>query len=76
MRPGYYWILKLDDPSRVYCGMNYTGSSCEDIYSNNPETNDKPGYYHIYDNQWTYCNMTAVTISGDYITRYAGVGGG
>ena len=75
-RPGYYWILKLDGPSRVYCRMNYTGSSCEDIYSNNPETNDKPGYYHINDNQWTYCNMTAVTISGDYITRCAGVGGG
>ena len=25
---GYYWITS----SRVYCGMNYTGSSCEDIY--------------------------------------------
>ena len=24
-KPGYYWILKPDGPSRVYCGMNYTG---------------------------------------------------
>ena len=24
---GYYWIT-----SRVCCGMNYTGSYCEDIY--------------------------------------------
>ena len=29
-KPGYYWIL--DGPALVYCGMNYTGSSCEDIY--------------------------------------------
>ena len=28
-QPGYYWIL--DGPSNVYRGMNYTGSSCEDI---------------------------------------------
>ena len=47
-------------PSKVYCGMNYTGSSCEDIYNNNPETSDKSGYYHVNDNQWTYCNMTAI----------------
>ena len=26
---GYYWIL--DGPRDVYCGMNYTGLSCEDI---------------------------------------------
>ena len=25
-KPGYYWIL--DGPALVYCGMNYTGSSC------------------------------------------------
>ena len=24
--------------SRVYCGMNYFESSCEDVYNNNPET--------------------------------------
>ena len=72
-RSGYYWII--DGPSRVYCGMNYTGSSCEDIYINNPETNNKSGYYRIISNHWRYCNMTAVTISGDYITRCAGVGG-
>jgi len=68
---GYYWIL--GGPSRVYCGMTYTGSSCEDIYINNPETADKSGYYRINDNQWTFCNMTA--ISG-FIPTCAGVGGG
>ena len=70
---GYYWIT-----SRVYCGMNYTGSSCEDIYNNNPETGDKSGYYRINDNQlqWTYCNMTAITANGDFISTCAGVGGG
>ena len=71
---GYYWIT-----SRVYCGMNYTGSSCEDIYNNNPETGDKSGYYRIKeknDYQWTYCNMTTITISGDFISTCAGVGGG
>ena len=66
--PGYYWITS----SRVYCGMNYTGSSCEDIYNNN---HDKSGYYRINDNQWTYCNMTAIA-SGDFISTCAGVGGG
>ena len=76
---GYYWITS----DRVYCGMNYTGSSCEHIYNNNPETGDKSGYYHINESQWTYCNMTAIsianahiTISGDFITTCAGVGGG
>ena len=28
--PGYYWILNR--PSRVFCTMNYTGSSCENMY--------------------------------------------
>ena len=68
---GYYWITS----SRVYCEMNYTGSSCEDIYNNNPETGDKSGYYRIYDNQWTYCDMTVVT-NGNFISTCAGVGGG
>ena len=67
--------LLMAPPSRVYCGMNYTGSSCKDIYNNNPEIGDKPGYYHdhFYDNQWTYCNMTAITTS--FISTCAGVGG-
>ena len=71
---GYYWIT--DGPRKVYCGMTYSGSSCEDIYSNNPETGDKSGYYRISNNQWTYCNMTTITISGDFISTCAGVGGG
>ena len=69
---GYYWITS----SREYCGMNYTGSSCEDIYFNNPEIADKSGYYHINDTQWTYCNVTAITANGDFISTCAGVGGG
>ena len=74
-KSGYYWIL--DGPRKVYCGMNYTGSSCEDIYNNNPETGDKSGYYRINDTQWTYCNMTASAIAaGDLISTCAGVGGG
>ena len=68
---GYYWITN----SRVYCGMNYTGSSCEDIYNNHPVTGNKSGYYRINGNQWTYCNMTAIT-NGMFISTCAGVGGG
>ena len=59
--------------------MTYTGSSCEDIYNNNPEISDKSGYYRINDSQWTHCNMTAVAIAiaaGDFISTCAGVGGG
>ena len=69
---GYYWITS----SKEYCGMNYTGSSCEGIYYNNPETGDMSGYYRINDTQWTYCNMTAITANGDFISTCAGVGGG
>ena len=49
--------------------MTYTGSSCEDIYKNNPETGDKSGYYRTNDTQWTYCDMVATSC-------LAGVGGG
>ena len=72
---GYYWITS----SRVYCGMNYTGSSCEDIYNSFPETQSKLGYYRIKENnkyQWTYCNMSTIQGSGDFISTCAGVGGG
>ena len=73
--PGYYWTT-----SRMYCGMNYTGSSCEDIYKGFPQTQNNPGYYHTKENnnyQWTYCNMTSITIAaGDFISTCAGVGGG
>ena len=54
--------------------MNYTGSSCLSIYNGNPETGDKSGYYHINDNQWTYCNMTE--IASGFIPTCAGMGGG
>ena len=74
-RSGYYWIT--DGPSKVFCGMTYTGSSCLNIYNNNPETGDKSGYYRINDTQWTYCNMTEISIIvGDFIPTCAGVGGG
>ena len=59
--------------------MNYTGSSCEDIYNNFPETQNKSGYYHMKENnkyQWTYCNMSAIQSNGDFISTCAGVGGG
>ena len=68
---GYYWIT--DGPTKVYCGMTYTGSSYEDIYENNPETGDKSGYYRINDAQWTYCNM--ISIAAGIIPTCAGVDG-
>ena len=40
--------------------MTNTGSSCENIYYNNPETGDKSGYYRINE-KWTYCNMKELT---------------
>ena len=43
------------------------------IYSNNPETGDKSGYYRINDSQWTYCNMTE---NIGFISTCAGMGGG
>ena len=65
-KSGYYWILDDDGPGDVYCGMNYTGLSCEDIYINNPETGDKNGYYPINNIQWTFCNMMYIaTVIGD-----------
>ena len=58
--PAYYWIFESDGPRDVYCGMSYTGLSCKDIYNNNPETGNKDGYYRINNDQWTFCNMTAI----------------
>ena len=72
--PGYYWTT-----SKVYCGMNYTGSSCDNIYNSFLETQNKSGYYRIKENnkyQWTYCNMSTIQGSGDFISTCAGVGGG
>ena len=72
---GYYWITS----SRVYCGMNYTGSSCENIHKGFPETQNKSGYYRMKENnnyQWTYCNISTIQGSGDFISTCAGVGGG
>ena len=69
-RSGYYWIT--NGPSRVYCGMTYTGSSCEDIHYNNPDTANKSGYYRINNTQWTFCNMSEISV---IIPTCAGVGG-
>ena len=72
--PGYYWTT-----SRMYCGMNYTGSSCEDICNNFLQTQNKSGYYRVKENnkyQWTYCNMSTIQGSGDFFSTCAGVGGG
>ena len=72
-KSGYYWIL--DGPSRVYCGMNYSGLSCEDVYINNVATRNKSGYYLI-NNEWVYCNVTAIAFNrGELILSCAGVGG-
>jgi len=54
--------------------MTYTGSSCGDIFNNNPETGDKSGYYRIND-KWTYCNMKDIGTTADTIPTCAGVGG-
>ena len=73
-KSGYYWIL--DGPSRVYCGMNHTGLSCEDIYINNVAIRDKSGYYRINNNEWVFCNMTAIAFSrGDLMSSCVGVDG-
>ena len=71
-KSGYYWIT--DGPSNVYCGMNYTGLSCEHIYNNNRESGSNDGYYPINNNQWTFCNMTAIA-AGLFTFSCAGVGG-
>ena len=69
---GYYWII--DGLRRVYCGMNYTGSSCEDIFNYYRASRDKSGYYRINNNEWVYCNMTAIAFSrGDLISSCVGV---
>ena len=37
----------------------YPGKSCEDIYNDNPESHDRPGYYWITDGLIkVYCGMT------------------
>ena len=71
---GYYWIVK-----RVFCGMTYTGSSCEhiyikypEIYKNNPK--ERSRYYHLNNKQCTYCNMTEIAANDDdFISTYAAV---
>ena len=35
---GYQWIT--DEPKKVFYGMTYTSSSCEDIYTNHAEVRD------------------------------------
>ena len=59
----------------MYCGMNYTGSSFEEIYINIPHAGDILRYYHISYNQKISCNMVAFTNS-DFISKCAGVRGG
>ena len=67
--PGYYTIVH-----KVYCGMSYSGSSCENILRKYPEihrTNpkEKSGYYRLNNNQWTYCDMAKIaTNAADFIS--------
>ena len=64
---GYYWIAQ-----KVFCGMAYTGSSCQhiydkyaEIYKNNPK--EKSGYYHLNSSHWTYCNMSEIAAAAGNI---------
>ena len=43
-----------------------------------PEIQNKSGYYRIKDSKikWTYCNMSIIQGSGDFISTCTGVGGG
>ena len=42
----------------------YPGSSCEDIYNKNPESQDKSGYYWILDGpRDVYCGMNYTGLS-------------
>ena len=42
----------------------YPGSSCEDIYNNNPESQDRSGYYWILDGpRYVYCGMNYTGLS-------------
>ena len=66
--PGYYWIA-----NSVFCGMSFTGSSCEhifkkysEIYRSDPK--EKLGYYHLNNNNWTYCNMTEIAANASFTT--------
>ena len=65
---GYYWIAH-----KVFCGMSYTGLSCEDIFKRYPEIYKyipNPGYYHLSDKTWTYCNMTKIAVDGGFTSAY------
>ena len=52
---GYYWITS----SRVYCGMNYTGSSCEDIYK---------GFHKLRISQVIIARKKTISISEHIVT--------
>ena len=57
--------------------MNYTGSSCEDYHEGFPETQNKSGYYRMKENnkyQGTYCNISTIQCSSDFISTCAGAG--
>ena len=56
--------------------MSYTGSSCEHIFSKYPEIYKSiptPGYYHLSDNTWTYCNMTKIAVDGGFASTCTGI---
>jgi len=40
-------LVSATDQCSCYNGMNYNGTSCEDIFSNFPETADKSGSYIV-----------------------------
>ena len=66
--PGYYWIA-----SKVFCGMSFTGSSCEHIFKKYSEIyrsdlKEKSGYYHLNNKNWTYCNITEIAANASFTT--------
>ena len=63
----YYGIINSSGPSQVYCGMTYSGSSCEDICNNNPETGEHSRYYRINDLQLIYCDMNTIALTASGI---------
>jgi len=70
-------LVSATDQYSCYNGMNYNGTSCEDIFSNFPETADKSGSYRINDGEWIYCDMIAIAAdAANIISTCADIGGG
>ena len=59
-------LVVADDQCTLYQFKSpfYPGSSCEDIYNKNPESQDKSGYYWILDGpRNVYCGISYTGLS-------------